>query len=282
LAETLELALSQDYADYEVIVVDQSREIPQSVTERVLESQGRARYLRMSPPNLPGARNLGVRAAKGDIVVFIDDDVRIANDYLTQHARYYVDPQVGAVMGLTVPVNGNPAMALKGSSSLFGIRAKYAGETVSVSWVLGGNTSYRKAAVVAAGMSDERFTENAWSEDADLAVRVRHLGYRLLWDPKIKLIHLEIPQGGCCNRNTEQEETRCRLYLFFCLKNRAILGRRMLARNIWQTYRQYAFNTVLLRSWKRAIRGQLLFARCIYAALRMCPTKRRQTFAGSL
>jgi glycosyltransferase involved in cell wall biosynthesis len=141
LAETLDMALCQDCADYEVIVVDQSREIPRAITERMDAAKGRARYLRTSPPNLPGARNVGVRAAKGELVVFIDDDVRIGKDYLRAHARYYDDPQVGAVMGLTVPVSSGPEEALESAWACYGIREKYADGTASVSWVLGGNTS---------------------------------------------------------------------------------------------------------------------------------------------
>ena len=78
LADTISMALRQDYRNFEVIVVDQSPETPPRVRALLKASADRPlRYLRLSTPNLPGARNAGVRAATGEIIVFIDDDVVI-------------------------------------------------------------------------------------------------------------------------------------------------------------------------------------------------------------
>src|SRR5882762_11172627 len=77
LADTLRMVLQQDYDDYEIIVVDQSTECSPEVEEVIATAAEKIRYLRLHVPNLPAARNAGVRAATGDIIAFIDDDVEI-------------------------------------------------------------------------------------------------------------------------------------------------------------------------------------------------------------
>src|SRR5260221_14539982 len=64
LSQTLIMALSQNYPDFEVIVVDQSKDVPESVKCLVNSSNGLLKYIRLSTPNLPSARNLGVATAR--------------------------------------------------------------------------------------------------------------------------------------------------------------------------------------------------------------------------
>jgi GT2 family glycosyltransferase len=251
------MALDQSYPSFEVIVVDQSASIDSKVRAYV-ESSDKLRYLRLSPPNLPAARNVGIRAARGSIIVFIDDDVRIQRDYIALHARHYADPSVGGIMGSIVesfgavaspncmgPSEGDPA----------------GGEHVApAQWLVGGNTSYRRRAILDAGLCDERFVGTAWCEDADLSVRIRHAGYRLLRDSRIELIHLALPSGGCGNRDKGQQEARrneqTKLFLFFVLKNRRILGYREVARSLIRSYRTTALNRPVIRCGPRELLRQ--------------------------
>jgi glycosyltransferase involved in cell wall biosynthesis len=53
----------------------------------------RIRYIRLPEPNLPAARNAGICAAKGDIILFVDDDVRIEPDYIAAHVGNYETPR---------------------------------------------------------------------------------------------------------------------------------------------------------------------------------------------
>ena len=91
LCQTMALALAQDYPDFEVIVVDQSAAPPQAVLSFVRTAPTGLRYFRLSTPNLPAARNFGVGQARGEIIVFIDDDVIVGPEYAAMHARNYRD-----------------------------------------------------------------------------------------------------------------------------------------------------------------------------------------------
>src|SRR3954468_24177563 len=76
LAELLTALLAQDHDSFEIVVVEQSTERMSADLARIdaLARDPRVRILRSRPLGGPGARNAGVRAARGDLLVFIDDD----------------------------------------------------------------------------------------------------------------------------------------------------------------------------------------------------------------
>jgi glycosyltransferase involved in cell wall biosynthesis len=275
LCQTIAMALAQDYPDYEVIVVDQSDPVDAKVRSYIDSLGNCMQYHHLSFPNLPAARNAGARAASGEIIIFIDDDVVIGPEYVRCQARLYSDSSVGGVMGLTFdPGEFEESEEIAGKLNMFGTKSRRSDGVVQVSHLVGCNVSYRKKAFFEAGMADERFTGTGWFEDIDLAVRVEHAGYVLLMDPRIRLRHLALQTGGCGNRQTANEdrkqEDRCRLYLFYCLKNLHVLGARTVLANLWGKYRSYAFNGPLLRSPRKMVARHWGFVRSLARALHLC------------
>src|SRR5262249_5926402 len=88
LCELIEALLCQDHDDFEIVVVEQSTErAPEHVVRlHALARDRRVRILRHEPLGGPAARNAGVRAARGDLLVFIDDDdLPATRDWLRRH-----------------------------------------------------------------------------------------------------------------------------------------------------------------------------------------------------
>ena len=252
------MALAQDYPDYEVIVVDQTPD-PSEMVRAFVEAAGeRLRYVRRETPNLPAARNAGVRMARGEIIVFIDDDVIVGPGYLASHVARYGDPALGAVTGMTLePGENYEAELLKRRLGPSGMKERLGNGCFKTRSIEGCNCSFRKQAIIRAGMFDERFTGSAWGEDTDLALRVEHLGYLLILDPEIRLVHLALKSGGCGNRDTHSEHVdyeHHRLFLYHTIKNRTIFGGARMLLILWGGYRGYALNRETLRS-------PLMFAR---------------------
>ena len=272
LCNTVAMALAQDYPDFEVIVVDQTPEPPAMVREFVKTAGERLRYIRRQVANLPAARNAGVRMARGEIIVFIDDDVIIGPEYVAAHVGRYSDSSVGGVAGFTLPPGDYDEEQMFWQQPI-GNRESLPDGTFLVESAVGCNCSFRKGAIVEVGMFDENFTGSALGEDVDLALRVKHKGYRLIFDLRIRLVHLALQSGGCASReagNQRVRNERCQLELYYSLKNRTMLGTKQACLRIWQAYRLHALNLVTLRSPLAFAKCHYKFARNLLTAGRMC------------
>ena len=86
-----------DYPDYEIIVVDNRR------AGADVDVPG-ARVVRQPRPGCSAARNAGLGAAEGEIVAFVDDDVRVDSGWLRAFAeRFVTQPELTALTGMVLP-----------------------------------------------------------------------------------------------------------------------------------------------------------------------------------
>lgn len=102
LCDLLTALLAQDHDAFEIVVVEQSTDVPPAAAARLadLARDPRIQLLRRPPLGGPGARNAGVRAARGEILVFIDDDdLPVGREWLRQHLANYADPDCIGVSG---------------------------------------------------------------------------------------------------------------------------------------------------------------------------------------
>jgi len=118
------------------------------------------------------ARNVGWRAGEGEWVAFLDDDVLVPPTWLADLAADLdgLPSDVGASAGrihVPLPADRRPTDWERGTAGL-----------ATAKWITA-DIAYRRRALVAVGGFDERFPR-AFREDADLALRVRDTGWRLV------------------------------------------------------------------------------------------------------
>jgi GT2 family glycosyltransferase len=99
--------LALDHPAFEVVVVDNapSEDATERMVGKEFASDPRVRYLREPCPGASRARNLGVSAARGEVVAFTDDDAAVDPGWLSALiAGFDLAPGVTCVTGLTLPI----------------------------------------------------------------------------------------------------------------------------------------------------------------------------------
>ncbi|MDM5262630.1 glycosyltransferase [Sulfurovum sp. XTW-4] len=203
LYDSINDMLKQDFDKYEILVVDQSDNINEKVEELVKSNPDKIRYFRnLGFKGLPQARNFGWQNAKYEIILYIDDDIRSNELLIKQHASCYVDLEVGLVGGGID--EQHRVLDAKEPSGIFnpwtctphrGFASK---NNQIVSHVPGGNFSVRKEIMEKVNGVDEVLNVGAaLYEETDLSLRIKKLGYKILFKADARLLHLAADTGGC-------------------------------------------------------------------------------------
>jgi GT2 family glycosyltransferase len=105
LARFLDALEQDDVADgLEVVVVDNgsSDDTPAVVHRKVRDSRLRLVYVQEPVRGKANALNTGVAAARGEVLLFTDDDVLVGAGWIATHLDAYADAKVAAVQGRTI------------------------------------------------------------------------------------------------------------------------------------------------------------------------------------
>ncbi|MCO5044971.1 MAG: glycosyltransferase family 2 protein [Kiritimatiellae bacterium] len=199
LLDTLDQVLAAKPADAEVLVVDQTADHEVATLQRLQTwvDAGDIRWIQQQPPSLTSARNRALREARGGIVLFLDDDVRVPPSLFAEHLRLYRDSSVAAVTGQVwncrdpenPPFIENPTQGTYPHS--------HVAEQVDARNISGGNHSVRRSVALAIGGYDPAFRGSALGEDMDFSQRLLLAGHRIIYNPDAWIIHLGIRSGGC-------------------------------------------------------------------------------------
>ena len=217
LQDTIVDVLKQDYPNYEVLVVDQTA-AHQPDTQEFLDELarvGKIRLFKLNWASLPGARNYAVRRAKGEILLFIDDDVQLESGFLAAHAKNYARSQVGAVAGRVfdrmkladfepgLEIQELPPEAMDAGIAWYHINLVHTVKPQQVLSARGCNMSFRREIFEQHGIwFDERFRGSAVREESDFCLRLRRTNLMVWYDPDANLVHLGEETGGCHDIST--------------------------------------------------------------------------------
>ncbi len=191
-------AVEEEGNDHEVIVVDDAssddtveflgREFPQV---RVVALGRNVRFA--------GANNAGARAARGDVLVFLNNDMLVAPRFLGPLLRHFEDPEVFAA---TARIEMAPRRVAGGVVRETGlVRARFedgffvlqhdeplSDEPVDVLYAGGGSSGMRRDRFFELGGFDRLFRP-FYFEDLDVCYRAQKMGWRVVFEPKSRMVH---------------------------------------------------------------------------------------------
>lgn len=179
----------QSYPHFEVIVVvgptrDHTLDVVNSY-------QGRVTLLRCENPNLSQSRNEGLKAARGDIIAYIDDDAVPSRRWLEQLVRLFANQNLDATGGTVYLIHPEIARvqhrvgivsALSEQVDVCASRLEHVVPPgLSTHWtgrMMGTNMAYRREALLAIGGFDEYYE---WVyDDTDIAIKLSRAGHHIL------------------------------------------------------------------------------------------------------
>ena len=159
------------------------------------------------------ANNLGFARSSGDFVLFLNPDT-VANEAALVHClgRLQADPGIGLISPQLVLADGTMDLACRrsvpslwdgfcraaGLAALFPRRAFFSGYnlthlppagTYDVGMINGAFMLGPRAVFAQAGGFDEKFF--MYGDDIDLCIRIGRAGWRIVYDGRVRLIHLK-------------------------------------------------------------------------------------------
>ncbi len=126
----------------------------------------------------PVARNQGARCAEGNILIFVDDDMTVAPEFINAHIETHIHPKVAAVGEILVPKE-IPRTPLACYIEYQGLLRHIQEKPLPPKVFRTGNASVRRSMFFEVGMFDESI--RTYGEDMDLAMRLSYNGAEFLY-----------------------------------------------------------------------------------------------------
>lgn len=230
----------------ELIVVDQSTSHTEEVNSFLQKCNNLSYfiYVKEKVASLPNARNVGLLKASGEIVLFLDDDVLLCDNFFSKLVNGYHDECICSVVGGITVVNKDGNILLNNQSflkkaakrilsSILGLGKPFfiskigfiisnpesSKETI-VDMGFGCNMSFKKEVFNTVGLFDVNYRGNALREETDLFFRIKSNHGKVLFKPDMHLQHVMANTGGCRN-DINEEYWRTYFYnqCYFYIKN---------------------------------------------------------------
>jgi glycosyltransferase involved in cell wall biosynthesis len=164
------------------------------------------RYLHQENQGLSAARNLAIREARGDLILFGDDDIIPGPHMVAEHAEWHRrNPEVNVgVLGYVTyspEVRPTPFMMWGNNNGpQFAFACLTPGAEVEYSCAGFYNTSLKVDFLRRNGTFDEGFRQFGW-EDVELSYRLHQRGYRVLYNPVAAGYHYKFESfANTCSR----------------------------------------------------------------------------------
>jgi glycosyltransferase involved in cell wall biosynthesis len=204
LWDTVECVQKQRFPEssYEILVVDNS---PGSSVRGIVDKANQTkrhpvRYIKENNMGLHFARHAGANAAQGEIIVYVDDDVLMNEDWLDHIAEPFSDHRVGAVGGkIIVKFEGGnvPEWVTQFNLGLFA-QLDYGNEKINLKFprdIYGCNMAVRKSVLREVGgfnpdgIGDKKSIWFRGDGECGLNAKIYQSGNKIAYAPQGRIYH---------------------------------------------------------------------------------------------
>jgi glycosyltransferase involved in cell wall biosynthesis len=168
---------------YEIIVVDDAST---DGTEAAAREAGADQVLSCPHGGPATARNAGIEAARGKIVLFTDADCEPSSEWIERMTAPFADPQVMGAKGAYW--TRQRAVTARLTQLEFEIRYERMARLPHTDFVDGYAAAYRRGLLVESGGFDPTYPIPS-AEDVDLSFRLARQGHRLVFVPEARVWH---------------------------------------------------------------------------------------------
>lgn len=175
-------SLSELVTEYEIIIVDDGS-TDGTITWLKKESFSHVRWFQQVHQGPATARNLGVKNAKGDFIIFIDSDLVVTENFIQAHASC-LNQSSACVFTYGRVINT--------ANFEHPTSEPYKLTDFSAAYFATGNVAIHRRWLEKAGLFDSQFQLYGW-EDLELGVRLKQLGLKLIKCPDAVGYHWHPP-----------------------------------------------------------------------------------------
>jgi len=167
---------------YEVLVVDNnSSDDTQAVLAQKAAKYPNFRYFSQMKPGAAATRNIGIREATGDVVLFIDDDIFAEPDLVEKHIHYHAQSPGASIIGTVTSSwedSTDPFLRYLRDKGIFNPYSIACSQPMDFSYYHTGNVSTsRKVLLEVDGFNEEFFVYGM--EDIELGYRLEKHGCKM-------------------------------------------------------------------------------------------------------
>ena len=182
LSQNLDSLKEQLNNKFEIIIVDNS----DKTDVKPIVSSYSLKYIKLNKNyGLSLARNIGIKYARGNIVIFLDDDAIPANDFVEEHINAYKEHNIFGLRGKAIPR----------TSAIYNYLAShydYGDQVIPCYINLEGNSSFKKDILIEVGGFDPAIQGAGGGEGLELTHRIINKckdKNRLIYHPNAIIYH---------------------------------------------------------------------------------------------
>jgi GT2 family glycosyltransferase len=201
-----------DSTRHQILIADNGTDDPTPLPHDI----GPVVHIHDPRPGKCRTQNRAIAEASGEIVACLDDDLTVAPAYVDAVEHFFADhPEFAAMKGRVLPASDPTAIAGTHACYLDLPIVDHGDRVIEVRGVIGANMAFRRDALDAVGLFDERLGPGACGheEETEISARLRRAGFKIGYAPGALVHHDVDPARADRERflRIARERGRCRM-----------------------------------------------------------------------